>query len=116
MGLHIEQENDRRLRVTVFGDFDFELSRDVLLKVKAHCRDGVTDVRILLKGVTRISSAAIGTLALLADIAGSRVSIRNEQCAEQVHALFASDLLDRYFPGRCQEKSVTKSPGAAARA
>jgi anti-anti-sigma regulatory factor len=98
MGLHIELESNRRLHVSVFGDFDFELSRDVLLQVKAHCRNGVTDVLIVLKGVTRISSAAIGTLALLAEMAGSRVSLRSECCTEQVYALFAPDLLGRYFP------------------
>ena len=97
MGLQIVLGSDRCLRVTVFGDFDFELSRNVLLGVKTHWRAGVTDVLIVLKGVTRISSAAIGTLALLADMAGSRVAVQNEHCAVEVHALFASDLLSRYF-------------------
>ena len=97
MGLQIVLGSDRCLHVTVFGDFDFELSRTMLIGVKRHWRAGVTDVLIVLKGVTRISSAAIGTLALLADMAGSRVAVQNEDCAAEVHALFASDLLSRHI-------------------
>ena len=111
MGLHIELESNRLLHVTIFGDFNFELSRDVLLRVKAHCRNGVTDVLIMLNGVTRISSAAIGTLALLAEIVGSRVSIRSERCAEQVYVLFSPDFLGRYFPNNnCHEKKQNLIP------
>ena len=104
MGLQIVLGSDRCLHVTVFGDFDFELSRNVLLGVKTHWRAGVSEISIVLKGVTRVSSAAIGTLALLAEMEGSQVSILNEHCAAEVHALFASDLLSRYFPSQLRPK------------
>ncbi len=98
MGLHMELGVDRPLHVTVSGNFDFDLSRDVLLGVKAQWRAGVTDILIVLRGVTRTTSCSIDTLALLAEMAGENLAIQTVHCDEKVHALFSSGLLDRYFP------------------
>ena len=98
MGFQIALDSHQRLHVSIWGDFDFDLSRDVLIGVKAHWRAGVKDVLIMLKGVTRTNSCAIGTLALLSEMDGCQVVIKTEHCAKEVQHLFASGLLDRYFP------------------
>lgn len=98
MSVLISQEEGRGLRATVSGDFDFEASRELLLGLRRRWQDGASGVDITLRDVTRATSCSIGTLMLISEFAGRNFRIHLEHCENDVHGLFASGLLDRFFP------------------
>lgn len=98
MSVYIIMGGDRNLHATVTGDFDFETSRQLLLGVKKmHANLGAEGVEVVLRGVLHTTSCAIGALILLSELAGSAFTIRTQSCSNEVHALFSSDLLERYL-------------------
>lgn len=114
MSVSILLGDDKRLRASVSGNFDFDASRQLLLGVKAQWRAGAQAVEVQLRNVTQASSCAIGAMMLLAEMAGSNFHVSLENCAGEVCALFDSGLLDRYFPSEalagCRGCLATRQP------
>lgn len=91
-------ETGETLRVTVSGVFDFDTSREMLLKCKTHGQQHkINKIDVKLDQITSCNSCAIGALILLADKAPNGFSIHLDKCSEEVHQLFDSGFLDRYF-------------------
>lgn len=86
------------LQVNVSGSFDFEMSRQMLLKCKTYAQQHKIDkINVRLKQITSCNSCAIGALILLAEKAPGGFDIHLEQCSEEVHQLFESGFLDHFF-------------------
>lgn len=98
MGVLISQEEGRSLQATVSGDFDFEASRELLLGLRRRWQADVPGIDITLRDVTRATSCSIGTLMLISEFAGRNFRIHLDRCENDVHGLFSSGLLDRFFP------------------
>jgi len=109
---------DGELKVTVSGEFDFETARELLFLCKARWVEGARTILIDMQGVNGISSSGVGTLVLLSELAGNQhFHIQLHNCSEGIRALFASGLLDKYFPKEtifCCEPSVEARPVAPA--
>jgi len=87
------------LTMTVSGEFDFETARELLFVCKARWAEGARTILIDMQGVTGISSSGVGTLVLLSELVGNQhFHVRLHNCSEGIRALFASGLLDKYFP------------------
>lgn len=92
------QEAGEMLRLTVSGVFDFDTSREMLLKCKAYTQQHkINKIDIRLEKITSCNSCAIGALILLADHAPGGFNIHLTECSEDVHQLFDSGFLDRFF-------------------
>lgn len=98
MSVQITQDENQCLRATVSGEFDFETSRQLLLGVKKQWRPGMSWVDVTLRDVSRATSCSIGTLMLISEFVGKHFRIHLEDCERDVHGLFGSGLLDRFFP------------------
>ncbi len=98
MGVHISQDESQTLQATVSGDFDFAVARELLLGVRREWQAGARGVDVVLRDVSRATSCSIGTLMLISELAGRNFHIRLERCRGDVHGLFDSGLLDRFFP------------------
>lgn len=86
------------LQVNVTGIFDFDASREMLLKCKTHSQQhSISKIDVRLEQITSCNSCAIGALTLLADKAIGGFNIQLNQCSEEVHELFDSGFLDRYL-------------------
>lgn len=96
MSVHILLADGRDVHATVSGNFDFQSSRELLLGVRREWTPGA-QVAVRLRNVTQTSSCAIGAMVLLSEMAGKDFHVRLESCASEVHGLFDSGLLDRYF-------------------
>jgi anti-anti-sigma regulatory factor len=107
MSVQIVVVDANHVHATISGDFNFESSRALLLGVKKCWQSDGGTVLVHLWKVTRTTSCAIGAMAALAEMAGKNFHLSVEQCANEVHALFDSGLLDRYFKsdaiGPCRE-------------
>lgn len=98
MSVYIIMGANRKLHATVTGRFDFETSRHLLLEVrKMYLNLGAEGVEVTLRGVENTTSCAIGALILISELAGASFLIRTQRCSGDVHALFSSDLLERYL-------------------
>lgn len=86
------------LHATVEGNFDFETSRELLIEARKLWQTGACEMFLSLHRVVHANACAIGTMALLAEMARGHFHLRIEHCAEEVSSLFGSGLLDRYFP------------------
>lgn len=86
------------LHATVEGEFDFETSRKLLIEARKFWKAGCREVFLSLHQVARTNACAVGTMALLAEMAGQHFHLRIEHCADEVHSFFGSGLLERYFP------------------
>lgn len=92
------EETAELLQVTVSGNFDFEKSREMLLKCKTYAQQHkIEKIDVRLKQITSCNSCAIGALILVADKAPGGFGIHLEQCSEEVHQLFDSGFLDHFF-------------------
>lgn len=114
-----DSQTDGELRITVTGEFGFETARELLLVCKARWREGARTIKVNMSGVTGLTSSGIGTLALLAELAGDdRFTLNLEHCSNDVRHLFSSGMLDRYFKGGivcCDGGSQTLQAGGEAR-
>lgn len=121
-------ESGDTLHVTIRGVFDFEASRTMLRKFKTHTQHrNIRKIDVSLKQITFCNSFAIGSLIILAKKAGDGFNIVLDECNEDIHQLFDSGFLDRFFQShpatharhrlpcaRCYKKDCTSS-GAGCR-
>lgn len=92
------KQADGGLQATVTGEFGFETARELLLVCKARWQEGAKTIAVDMSGVTGLSSSGVGTLILLSELVGDdRFKLRLEGCSKEVHDLFSSGILDKYF-------------------
>ena len=86
------------LSATVHEHCDFSAARELLRSCKKHMLDGkVARIEILLDEVTKCNSCIIGAALLLSDAMNGNFEIRVKNSSAEVHSLFESGLLKRYF-------------------
>lgn len=91
-------ESNGSLQVNVSGIFDFDTSREMLLKYKAYAQHHkISKIDVRLEQITSCNSSAIGALTLLADKAPVKFNVHLNRCSEEVHQLFDSGFIERIF-------------------
>jgi hypothetical protein len=91
MGLHIELGEDHHLRFSVSGDFNCEVSRAILQRVRTHWRTRSTPVHADLGGVTQASPCAATLLVLLVEMLVGNFLL--ERCSADLEALYVEALM-----------------------
>jgi hypothetical protein len=91
MSLHIALCDDRHLRFSVSGNFDCDVSREILKGVKAHWRARVAPVHADLSGVTEFSQCAVSLLILLVEMLNGDFHL--DRCSAALEAAYVDALM-----------------------
>lgn len=104
------------LHATVKGAFDFNTAQDLVRECKPHLRaKDITRVEVTLEQVTHCNSCAIGAMLVLSEWVHGDFRLNLQDCHADVHQLFDSGLLDRYFGGNCPTTGYSAPTPACAR-
>jgi len=88
---------DGHVTVNVYGLFNFESARPIMLDCKSHINKSISRITVSLDGVTYIDSCGIGVISVLQDMVGvERFSLNLGNCAPMVRHLFESNVLANF--------------------
>ena len=86
------------LHITVSGNCDFALARELLATCKSQMLEGnIKQIEILLEEVTSCNTCTIGAMLLLSELVQGKFQLSVNNSSPDVHHLFESGLLTRHF-------------------
>jgi hypothetical protein len=91
MGLNIVLDERKHLRVAVAGEFDCDVARDLMRRIKMSWPARATAIHLDLKGVTAFRSGAVELLVLLVEMTDGEFFL--EGCGDELEAAYVSLLV-----------------------
>lgn len=86
------------IQITLTGDLDFAAARELLHDCKLLLKKDVAmSIELHLNNIEIFQSCAIGAILLLTELVNGRMRVGLTDCAEAVHQLFDTGMMDQYF-------------------